>query len=367
MLAGPSLLCTILYTRLGMSKPTKRLRLHSKEEKNKYLSPIVREIRGGLRYVDEYEYEFNAFAKGRWVKRTLLEVCTKEFMANTPEYYEKAIEEGRILVNGSKIPVDYVLDHNDLVSHRALCHENPVSAESILTVYEDDNILAVSKPSSIPVHPCGGYRLNTLVSILQYERGDDKQLLPAHRIDRLTSGLLVLGKNPGAASKISKAIQDDPSVTKEYLALVKGEVKTQHSVTGYITCVDFRVGKFEFSKECEPGNTEAKFSETTIEPLMYFSERDETLVECKPVTGRTHQIRLHLQSIGHPISNDICYGGEYNETHPHAIKQIPSLQHDNLGKKFCGGIFLHAYRYKIPSMNIDLIAPLPSWSQGYSP
>jgi len=353
-----------------MSKPAKRHRSSRKIDtapKNNYLSPIVREVRDGLRYVDEYEYEFNAFAKGRWVNRTLLEVCQKEFMANTAEYYQKAIEEGQMLVNAKKISIDYVLDHNDLISHRAKCHENPVSADKIVTVLENDDLVAVCKPSSIPVHPCGGYRLNTLVSILQHERGEDKQLLPAHRIDRLTSGLLVLGKTPEAASRISKAIQDDPTVIKEYLALVKGELKESVAVTGYITCVDFRVGKFELSKTNDDDKADAKFSETSIVPLMYYPERNETLVKCKPVTGRTHQIRLHLQSIGHPISNDICYGGEYDETHPHAIRKIPSLQHDNLGKKFCGGIFLHAYRYRISSMNIDLTAPLSKWCADFSP
>jgi RluA family pseudouridine synthase len=226
--------------------------------------------------------------------------------------------------------------------------------------------VAVSKPCSIPVHPCGGYRLNTLVSILQHERGDSGHLLPAHRIDRLTSGLVVLGKIPEAASNLSKAIQDDPSVVKEYLALVRGELKNYTEVKGYITCVDFRVGKFVFSDKMNGDGTDSKFSETHIEPINYFSDRNETLVKCKPITGRTHQIRLHLQSIGHPISNDICYGGQYDETHPYAIKRIPSVQHDNLGRYFCGGIFLHAWRYQIPSLGLDLKAPPPWWAEGFN-
>jgi RluA family pseudouridine synthase len=282
-------------------------------------------------------------------------------MAQTPEYYQETIKEGRMTVNRNKVPVDYVLDHNDLISHRATCEENPVSAEPIEIVFEDANTVAVCKPCSIPVHPCGGYRLNTLVSILQAERGDANQLLPAHRIDRLTSGLLVMGKTPDAASRLSIAIQNDEKVVKRYLALVRGNVEKAIKVQGYITCIDFRVGKFAFS-EAKPADKDAKYSETEVEPVRYFPDRDESLVECRPLTGRTHQIRLHLQSCGHPIVNDICYGGAYDADHPHAIPQIPSLQHDNVGKKFCGGIFLHAHRYEIPSLGLDLSAPRPAWA-----
>ena len=97
-----------------MSKQPKRQRTSRRPEnapKNNFLTPIIRSVSGGLRYVDEYEYEFNAFAKGRWINRSLLEVCTKEFMAQTPEYYKLAIEEGRITVNGKQISIDYILDH----------------------------------------------------------------------------------------------------------------------------------------------------------------------------------------------------------------------------------------------------------------
>lgn len=346
-------------------KPAKRLRNSRRPEtaqKNNFLSPVVREMRNGLRYVNEYEYEFNAFAKGRWVNRTLLEVCAKEFLAQTPEYYEQAVSDGRITVNQSKVSINYVLDHNDLISHKAICQENPVSGEPIEVLFEDEQTVAVLKPCSIPVHPCGGYRLNTLVSILQDQRGDTSQLLPAHRIDRLTSGLVVFGKTPTAASTLSTAIQNDESVVKEYLALVKGEVSEATRVKGYIKCIDFRVGKFAFSETLDE-TKDSKYSETEVNPLKYFSERNETLVKCRPLTGRTHQIRLHLQSIGHAIVNDICYGGEYNRDHKHAIPQIPSLQHDNIGKMFCGGIFLHAHRYQIPSLGLDITAPPPLWAE----
>ena len=363
-----------------MSKPPKRLRSSRKPvdtPRNNYLSPIERTVENGLRCVAEYKYQFTAHAKGRWVHRSLLEICEKEFIAQTPEYYCAAILDGRIKVNGEPVPIDYIVDHNDLITHVTTCRENPVSGDPITTVFENDKFLAVVKPSSIPVHACGGYRLNTLTSILQAERGDEKELLPAHRIDRLTSGLVILGKSPEAARDISEAIAHDPTVEKRYLALVSGKLEKSETVRGYITCVDFRIGKFTFEKlqgeapDTNPVNpqiaTPEKYSETVIEPLKYYEARNETLVMCRPITGRTHQIRLHLQSIDHPIANDICYGGVYDETHPHAFNQIPSLQHDTCGKLFCGGIFLHAWKYSIPKMEIDLNSGLPIWASDFDP
>lgn len=371
----------VQYAVRRMSKPAKRLRTSRRPEntpRSNFLSPIVRRVQNGLRHVDEYQYQFTAHAKGRWVKRGLLEICEKEFIAQTAEYYKAAILDGRIRVNGEPVPIDYIVDHNDLITHNTTCHENPVSGDAIAVILEDDRFVAVSKPASIPVHACGGYRLNTLTSILQHERNEDKELLPAHRIDRLTSGLVILGKTPEAARDISEAIQRDPAVDKIYLALVTGELDKPITVRGHITCIDFRIGKFTFEnlKDDVPHPTSVenpqtavldKYSETEIEPLKYYKDRDETLVKCRPITGRTHQIRLHLQSLGHPIANDVCYGGRFDETHPHAYKQIPSLQHDTSGKLFCGGIFLHAWKYVIPSMKIAANAGLPGWAADYNP
>jgi RluA family pseudouridine synthase len=349
-------------------KPPKRFRTTRKPldaPKSNFLSAIVRSVVCGLRVVEPYEYEFRAFAKGRWVRRKLIEICQAEFVANTPEYYEGAIIDGRITINGEKVGLDYVVEHNDLISHKARCVENPVAGTEIKTICETEEYLVVSKPSSVPIHACGGYRLNTLVSILQYERREEDELFPAHRIDRLTSGLVILGKTSEASRKIGLCMMDttdlkrENEVMKEYLALVRGRIDKQIKVTGYIKCVDFRVGKFILIKTEEP---DSKYSETDFVPVKYYEDRDETLLRCRPTTGRTHQIRLHLDSISHPIVNDVCYGGEYEPNHPYAFPQIPSYQFDNVGRFFCGGIFLHAYRYKIPALGLDLVAEVPSWA-----
>lgn len=323
-----------------------------------FLGSIERYEENGLRYVKPYAYEFRTHVKGRWVGSTILDMCAREFIAQPKEYYESAIKSGKILINEKIVTVDYVLNHNDYIRHITTCVENPVSGDAIETVFESDDLLVVNKPSSIPVHACGGYRLNTLVSILQAENGCP-YLHPTHRIDRLTSGLVILGKTSTITREITDFLTKDKNddVKKEYLALVAGELEGSMTVNGYIRCTDFRIGKFAFSEE-ESENS--KYSETKIFAMKYFPQRNETLVRCEPITGRTHQIRLHLQSIGHPIVNDICYGGMFDAAHPFAIPQIPSLQHDTNGKLFCGGIFLHAFRYKVGQYEFE--TPLPKWA-----
>lgn len=336
-----------------------RKKSKTEDRPSSYLSPIVCYMQNGLRYVEPYDYEFRTHVKGRWVGSTIFSMCAREFVAQPKEYYASAIECGKITVNNKIVSTDYVLNHNDFIRHVTRCVENPVSGDPIKILYESDDLLVVCKPPSIPVHACGGYRQNTLLAIVEAEKGF-AHLHPTHRIDRLTSGLVILGKSPTSTREISDLLASEKSETadKEYLALVTGEFKQSRTVTGYISCVDFRIGKFAFS---DIESKDSKFSETKIFALEYYSDRNETLVRCLPITGRTHQIRLHLQSIGHPIVNDICYGGKYAADHPFAIPQIPSLQHDTNGKMFCGGIFLHACRYRIGQLEFK--APLPDWAR----
>ena len=306
-----------------------------------------------------YGFEFTAFAKGRWVGRTVLQVCSSEFLAYSKEYYQEAIREGRVRVNQELVDPDYIFRNNDLFTHIAECVENPVSGDPIEVIFESPKLLVVNKPSSIPVHACGGYRVNTLVSILAANLPNHPQLHPAHRIDRLTSGIVILGKSLGATREVSDQLQEPNGVTKLYLARVSGRLESEATVRGWIDCVDLRIGKFVFSET--QGGVGSKWSETVVRPVKYFST--ETLVECRPVTGRTHQIRLHLQHLGHPIANDVCYGGVVEAEHEFAIPQIPSLQADSLGQSFCGGIFLHAFRYAIPALGLDVCAPRPPWAE----
>ena len=157
-----------------------------------------------------------------------------------------------------------------------------------------------------------------------------------------------MGKTAEAMRTITEAMQRENGVIKKYLARVTGEFPQALTVKGSIACVDHRIGKYILG-------TEGKESETEFSLLKYLPDLNESIVECQPITGRTHQIRLHLESVGHPIVNDICYGGKYDSKHPFAFPQISD--------RFCGGIFLHAHRYVIESIGMDVTAKPPLWAQ----
>jgi tRNA pseudouridine synthase 9 len=122
-------------------------------------------IANGVRSVIPYVHEFTTYAKGRWIGREIIEVLTREFGGHPREYWENAIERGHVRVNNEMIPQTYRFKNNDAFLHRTHRHE-PAIAGDIVFVGETDRLMAVSKPPSIPVHPCGAYRFNSLMFIL---------------------------------------------------------------------------------------------------------------------------------------------------------------------------------------------------------
>ena len=164
-----------------------------------------------LRLIVPYLYNFTSFAKARWVGRTVLDVYTKEFGGYPPEYYEMAITQGRILVSDKNVDPSYIIKATDVLVHGVHRHEPGVAVSSDQSPFvkiagETNDILAVDKPGTLPIHPCGGYHENSLMKILERHERFGK-LYTIHRLDRLTSGLVVLGKNSATAQAWGKAIQ----------------------------------------------------------------------------------------------------------------------------------------------------------------
>ncbi|XP_061394626.1 pseudouridylate synthase RPUSD2-like [Musca vetustissima] len=257
-------------------------------------------IENGLRKVYPYYFTFTTFTKGRWVGEKILDVFSREFRAHPAEEYERCIKSGTLTVNYEKVPIDYKLKHNDLLANIVHRHEVPVTSEPITIVHMDDDIVVVNKPASIPVHPCGRYRHNTVVFILAKEY-NLKNLRTIHRLDRLTSGLLLFGRSPKKARQLEHQIRNR-QVQKEYVCRVEGNFPE-----GVIECnepievVSYKIGVCKVSpkgKECK----------TTFQKLSYDGKT--SVVLCKPLTGRMHQIRVHLQYLGYPVANDPLYNHE---------------------------------------------------------
>ncbi|XP_016964418.1 pseudouridylate synthase RPUSD2 isoform X1 [Drosophila biarmipes] len=257
-------------------------------------------MENGLRKVYPYYFTFTTFTKGRWVGEKILDIFSREFRAHPAEEYERCIQTGTLTVNFEKVPIDYRLKHNDLLANIVHRHEVPVTCQPIKIVHMDEDIVVVNKPASIPVHPCGRYRHNTVVFILAKEF-NLKNLRTIHRLDRLTSGLLLFGRSPKKARQMEQQIRNR-QVEKEYICRVEGVFPE-----GIVECkepievVSYKIGVCKVSPK-------GKDCTTTFQKLS--QNGTTSVVLCKPLTGRMHQIRVHLQYLGFPILNDPLYNHE---------------------------------------------------------
>eukprot|EP00731_Ephydatia_muelleri_P026928 Em0018g1028a len=193
--------------------------------------------------------------------------------------------------------MDRVVKNNDVICHTVHRHEPPVTAQPLKIIHEGDDIVVIDKPSSIPVHPCGRYRHNTVVFLLGKEH-NLFNLRTIHRIDRLTSGLLIFAKSLARAQSLEAQIRGR-ELDKEYVCRVGGEFPS-----GTVECnepiliVSMKLGICKVDPQ-------GKDCSTTFTRLSYNGRT--SVVKCIPKTGRMHQIRVHLQWLGYPIVNDPLY------------------------------------------------------------
>jgi len=227
---------------------------------------------------------------------------------------QNAIEAGSVLVNEKPVKSSYKVKPLDVISV-VLPHpprDTEVYPENIALdiVYEDDDVLVVNKPAGMVVHPGYNNYTGTLVNGLVYHfqqlpqlPGNDGRPGLVHRIDKDTSGLLLISKNERSMAHLAKQFFDH-TIARKYIALAWGDIAEDGTVTGYIgrSVRDRRV------MDIYDDESKGKWSVThykVLERLGYV-----TLIECELETGRTHQIRAHMQHIGHPLFNDATYGGD---------------------------------------------------------
>ena len=223
---------------------------------------------------------------------------------------QKLINDGKIRVNGGLVKASYLVNINDKIEiDEDTSEEINVEPEEMKLdiVYEDNYLLVVNKPSGMVVHPGNGNYHHTLVNGLMYYcnnnlskvNGDIRPGI-VHRIDADTSGLLLVAKNDMVHNDLAKQIQEK-SVDRKYIALVQGVIK-EDSAT-----IDAPIGRSvnDRKKMCVTSEN-SKDAITHIKVLERY--KTATLIECKLETGRTHQIRVHMNYINHPVVNDPVYG-----------------------------------------------------------
>lgn len=230
---------------------------------------------------------------------------------------QQAIDDGFVTVNGKNIKSNYKVKPADEIL--VLTYVNPeyseLKAENIPLniVYEDADVLIINKVPNMVVHPGVGNHSGTLLNgvayhLLQQNPNINEEELPryglVHRIDKNTTGLIILAKNGEAASHLAKQFFNH-TVSRKYVALVWGDVKEE---TGTIEVNIARHEQFRKTFTTYPDGDKGKHAIThysVLEKMNYV-----TLVECVLETGRTHQIRVHMKSIGHTLFNDWEYGGD---------------------------------------------------------
>lgn len=224
---------------------------------------------------------------------------------------QKLINDNNILVNGKSVKASYIVRVDDMIECDFLYKEKiDILPEDIPLdiVYEDDDLLVVNKPSGMVVHPAVGNYSHTLVNALMYHCNNLSQvngvIRPGivHRIDADTSGLLLVAKNDMAHVDLAKQISEK-SVKREYIALVDGVIKEDTAT------IDAPIGRDvkNRKKMCVTADN-SKDAITNIRVIERY--KNSTLITCSLLTGRTHQIRVHMNYIGHSVINDPVYGSK---------------------------------------------------------
>lgn len=265
-------------------------------------------IRKGKRYVKPYYFEFISHVKNRWAGKTIVDLFAEEFKGRPYEYYVGAVKSGRIQVDGKMVHAGYVVQSSQKISHFLHRHEPPVLAGNVSVLHSDSDVITVYKPASVPVHPCGQYRKNTVVGILEAEH-DLAPIFPVHRLDRLVSGLLIFARNAVKAEQFRQQIEAG-LLQKEYIAKVIGVFPEDEQMVDANVNYDAREGKSSVEL-CDKLTGKASKGKVACTRFVRIStDGFHSIVLCKPVTGRTHQIRVHLQHTGYPIANDMLYLSE---------------------------------------------------------
>ena len=251
----------------------------------------------------------------KYIGQRIDKVLSKEMTDYSRTQIQLLIQNGHVKVNNQIIKASYKLESNDVIDIHIPEPENTdILPEDIPLniVYEDSDVIVVNKPTGMIVHPSAGIYNGTLVNALLYHCHDLSGINGVnrpgivHRIDKETSGLLMVAKNDMAHQSLSEQLQEN-TVTRRYYALVHGLIPHEF---GRIEAPIGRDPNDRQKMTCTDKN--AKDAITNFKVLERF--KNMSLVECRLETGRTHQIRVHMQYIGHPVYGDPQYGLKRDDT-----------------------------------------------------
>lgn len=240
----------------------------------------------------------------KWISNTLQSLSRS--------YIQKLIKDNLVFVNDKPQKASYRIKVDDEIRFQIPDAAEPdISAEDIplSILYEDEDLLVVDKPKGMVVHPAPGHLNGTLVNAVMFHCQDNLSgiggvMRPGivHRIDKDTTGSLIICKNDMAHQKIASQLKEH-SITRKYRAIVHGGMSVSEG------CIDAPIGRdIKDRKKMAVNEKNGKHAVTHYKVLG--TSKEYTYLECQLETGRTHQIRVHMASIGHPLLGDMVYGGQ---------------------------------------------------------
>lgn len=269
----------------------------------------------------------------------------KKLLCNAPSnFIYKMFRKKDIKINGIRVNEKYILKENDILEmflyddkFKEFTKEKDIYSlkKQFKVLYEDKNILIVDKPAGLLVHGDANENVNTLSNqVLSYlkDKGEldtDRESTfmpgPVHRLDRNTSGIVIFGKTLNALQDLNEMMKKRHHIEKTYLTICAGNLKGKQELIGYVKKID-NEDRVQFVKKDDPN---ALLMKTIVEPVK--GNQKFSLVKVQIITGRMHQIRIHLASIDHPVIGDRKYGDFHLNK---ALKQKYGLNHQ----------LLHAYK-----------------------
>lgn len=303
-------------------------------------------LENNVRRVKPYYFEYKTPYKQRWHQRLLKDILTRE-LGQSPDVVEHGIDMGNIYVtsNNGKAGVPGILRFSDArqrllephdiiynlqhMHEPVVCHAPPILlqteadgtskffcggklngltnaariVQNCIVLFENTDFIVVNKPAGVPTHPSGIHRYNSVTEIVHHELGIP--VWPCHRLDKGTLGVLVLAKTKEASKTFQMLIQTKKdSMEKWYIARVQGNfAQTSCTYTSPVFSINTAgSGYLNTNAEAVPAGCV-----TFFERLLYSKLHDESIVLCRPISGKMHQIRIHLRNMGFPITNDPLY------------------------------------------------------------